>query len=853
MEKRDKSLTEWKSSTTPKPIKTNPITYPMMAIHISYDGPLDLALCKTREQKTYSNTQKQWSWIVEKISSTHRTAETFADYISFPRTKQDTIKDIGGFCSGYLRAGRRLASNIAHKQLITLDLDTAQVETWDIFTMLFECAGAVYSTHKHAPETPRLRLLIPLDREVFPDEYQAISRWIAGEIGIEAFDNTGFQPHRMMYWPSTAKDGHYYFNYQDGPWLCADEILARYNDWHDTTEWPISERVHKVIDRLAKKQGDPLQKPGVVGAWCRVYGIAEVIAKHLADVYEPCDVEDRYTYKEGSTSAGLIIYDDKFAYSHHGTDPISGKLCNAFDLVRIHKFGLRDEDAKEDTPGNRLPSFKDMIHLATQDPAVRQLIGSEKLAEAFADFDDDYAAGADKGAPVVDPDDQKWLEKLDIDKNGNYLSTIKNVVLIMQNDPRLKGAIGLNKFENREMLLRDLPWKKLTAETRYMQDRDDANFRHYLEQYYGISAAAKVKDAVDIVVGNNGFHPVRDYLTAVEWDGQPRLETLLIDYLGADDNLYVRTVTRKAFVAAVARVFEPGIKFDNMLITIGKQGIGKSTLIDKMGSPWFTDSFNFHMLGTKQADEQLQGSWLVEVGELSGLPKAEIESAISFLSKREDRFRVAYGKRVDYFPRQCIFFGTTNKDRPLRDAEGNRRFWPVTTHSNAATKNIFTDLDLDVRGQLWAEAYCCFIAGEQLHLSEEVRQLAEKMQQWHTDTDDRIGMILAYLDQPLPESWDEKSIAQRREFLSADEDFKEAGVSLRTVVCAAEIWCEVLGGFLKDMNNHNTKFIHQMLQKSGDWEHSKGNRKFAIYGYQRAYVRTNTESLCLSESTNRQT
>ncbi len=298
-----------------------------------------------------------WSDFVKKISTTHRTAETHTEYLTAKKVRQDEIKDIGGFVGGYISGGRRKAGSILHRQLVTLDIDFGKSDIWDDFKMLYSNAAAIYSTHKHSPEAPRYRLIIPLNREVAVDEYMAISRRIAGSLGIENFDHTTFQPSRLMYWPSTSKDGEYFFDHQDEQWLDVDETLASYRDWTDTSEWPVSIREGTIVNKAIQKQGDPLEKTGIIGAFCRTYDIHEAIDTFLSDVYDPCDIEDRYSYKEGSTAAGLVVYEDKYTYSHHGTDPTSGKLCNAFDLVRIHKFGLRDEDVQEGTPGNRLPSY----------------------------------------------------------------------------------------------------------------------------------------------------------------------------------------------------------------------------------------------------------------------------------------------------------------------------------------------------------------------------------------------------------------------------------------------------------------------------------------------------------------
>jgi len=328
----------------------------MTQIKIQHDGPLDIATGRSRRETNWRNKETTWAKLVERVSVTHRTAETQAEYTGSTKGRQDEIKDIGGFVGGYLSGGNRKAGSVQHRQIITLDFDFANVDFWNDFTLTYGNAAALYSTHKHEPEAPRLRLLMPIDRIVQPDEYEAICRRVAGVLGIELFDPTTFERSRLMYWPSTSKDAEYLFEYQDGPWLSADEVLNSYHDWRDTSEWPVSEKVNKIIQRGMAKQGDPLEKTGVVGAFCRTFTIHEAIETFLSDLYLPCAIEGRYTYKEGSTAAGLITYDDKFAYSHHGTDPTSGKLCNAFDLVRVHKFGLTDEEAQAGTPVNKLPS-----------------------------------------------------------------------------------------------------------------------------------------------------------------------------------------------------------------------------------------------------------------------------------------------------------------------------------------------------------------------------------------------------------------------------------------------------------------------------------------------------------------
>jgi predicted P-loop ATPase len=796
---------------------------------ITHDGPLDIATGRHRRESNWKNKQTLWSALLEKLSTTHRTAESYAEYLAAKKPRQDEIKDIGGFVGGYLDKGKRRKNSILNRQLITLDADSPSQDLWPDFKMFYDNAACIYSTHKHSPELPRYRLILPLDREVMPDEYIAIARRLAGSIGIEYFDPTTYQPERLMYWPSTSKDGTYVFEAQDGPWISADAILATYHDWRDSSEWPMSDRERSIPLRAIKKQGDPLEKPGIIGAFCRTYNIHEAIAEFLPDVYEPCDVNDRYTYAMGSTAGGLVVYDDKYAYSHHGTDPVSGKLCNAFDLVRLHKFGLQDEDVREGAKATELPSYKEMIVFACKDPATSKTLSMDKLEETEADFADDLV-----DAPQAE-ENLDWLSDIKKDKQGRATQTIENVIIVLNNDTALKGKFAYNEFEGREVATGRLPWRHDKNTSPHLTDTDDAGLRHYLEKRYDLSSANKIKDALDIVIKKNSFHPVREYLSALQWDGEERLETLLIDYLGAEDNIYVRTVTRKALVAAVARIFQPGIKFDNMLTIVGDQGIGKSTILSKLGGKWFSDSFNFHMLSSKQGEEQLRGAWLVEVGELTGLSKTDVESAKSFLSRCEDRYRVAYGKRLEYFPRQNIFFGSTNNKRPLRDSSGGRRFWIVVTDADKATKSVFDGLTQDDVDQIWAEAYTYYESGESLVLSAEVKTMAEAMQQEHTEADDQAGVIADYLEILLPERWESMDVWQRRDWLKGEDELSEAGTIERTHVSVAEIWCELMGGTIKDMTKNNTKHIHDYMQQRSGWKMGKKTKRYKLYGTQRVY------------------
>lgn len=779
---------------------------------LKFDGQLDIAAGKSRKETHWKNESVTWSELVNKLSTTYRTHETVSEYNAATKTRQAEIKDIGGFVAGYVNNGRRKTENITFRSMLTLDLDFAQPGFWDIFTLQYSCAALIYSTHKHTPKSPRLRLVIPLNRTVLADEYVAISRRVAGDLGINDFDDTTFEPARLMYWPSTSSDGEFVSEVQDGKWLDADEVLGSYVNWRNASEWPTSDRVREVISSDIKKQGDPLEKTGTIGAFCREYSISEAIDTFLPDLYEETVVEDRYTYTHGSTAGGLVVYEDKFAFSHHGTDPISGLLVNSFDLVRIHLFGNKDENVKEGTPTSKTPSFCAMETFALADKGVRRRIGAERLEEAKSKFDNIDDSDLEAGIPM-DYDDS-WLGELDQTKRGECNATIDNALIILRNDPVLKGLFALNKFDLREIATRNMPWRKITPATRFLKDSDDVGVRHYIETKYALKSKQCIQDALTLVVEENAFHPVEEYLLKLKWDGVKRVENLFIDYLGSEDNVYHREIAKKMCVAAVARILKPGCKFDYVVTLIGKQGCGKSTFLANLGKQWYSDSFG--NIQTNAAFESLQGVWILEIAEMAGFKKAEAEAVKHFVSKTEDRFRVAYGRRIETFPRRSIIASTSNDRTPLNDPTGNRRFWLADCMVNNPCKCIWTEMPKEV-DQIWAEAVELYRAGETLFLSKEVEEMARASQEEHTERDERESLIKDYLEHPIRADWRTVDLFDRRDYLSKPVELSETDIERRKVT-VLEIWTECYGKPESDLDNYRSKEIRKILSGFKEWE-----------------------------------
>lgn len=800
-----------------------------MDIRLNNDFSIDLATAHSRIAKKWRNRHWLWSELLQRCSETKRTGETAAEYARMSKEEQSNVKDVGGFVGGYLSGGIRKNANVMYRTVATLDIDYGTVNVWDDFTMAFGFAAMIYSTHKHSSKTPRYRLVFPLSRQVSPAEYEPLCRKIAAEIGIDLFDDTTYELPRLFYWPSTSKDADFVFDYQDGPACDVDAILSQYVDYKDVSAWPLSSREGDVIAHEIKKQGDPTEKPGVIGAFCRAYSIEDAIDTFLSDKYEKTGHDGRYTYKLGSVAGGLVCYEGKFAYSHHETDPASKQLCNAFDLCRVHLFGAQDEGSRA-LDVTRKPSYAAMQEFAAKDKAVKLLMARERAQAAADDFD-----GLDDAELPEDYNDE-WKAELEYTKSGKLLCNIANIILILENDPALAGHIVHDLFTGMDSAKDGLPWNKNANQ---WTDTDDANLRVWLEKHYDITGKEKIADALTAVLTRHSYHPIRDYLNGLTWDGVPRLDRIIIDYMGAEDSELNRAMSRKHFVAAVARVFNPGCKYDYCLIMSGAEGIGKSTLLRVMGGKWFNDSIT--TLEGKEGMEQLRRAWVVELGELSSIKRSDVEQVKAHLSKQVDIYRAAYARRVLEHPRQCVFCGTTNEALFLKGDTGNRRFWVIPVVAELRKYKDWSEAIRRDRDQLWAEAVHYYKQGEPLYLSEELEAQAKQRQQdFNDDNDDPIvAMLDKYLNTLLPVNWDTMDIQARRSYLRDPDPLQAEGTVKRDKVCAAEFICEQLG---KDMADKDYKYlcrrVSKMIGDRPEWERVSSTKHAAkLYGTQRGFRR----------------
>lgn len=806
---------------------------------------LIISEANNRLSKQWVTTEITWSEFVDRLGKPKITAETLDEFLSYSKSKQDDIKDVGGFVGGKLKGNLRRSEAVESRSLITLDLDNLAYEddTKIIKTLnSLGCAYVVYSTRKHQTTKPRIRVIFPLAEDVTAEEYEPIARKVAEFIGLRYCDPTTFQAVRLMYWPNHSIDSDYVFTYADKPMLDGAAILNMYVDWKDVTSWPEVPDAQKLHQNMLKKQENPLEKEGMVGAFCRRFNIYQAIDEFLPGVYEPCDVADRLTFIGGSTTAGAIVYQDGlFLYSHHATDPCSQKLVNAFDLVRLHKFGHLDIQAEVNTPVAKLPSWIAMKEWVMAKTDVRKDLLKERQQKAIAEF----SIVDDKNEEVLEgeivEDDDNWKDGIQYSADGmKALSTLANIILILRNDKELKFKIFKDIFSSRILVRDGVPWdRKFETLDRIWNDTDDAGLRWYLESFYGITSTNKIMDGVSLIAEENAENKVATRLQSTQWDGEKRLETLFIDYLGCEDNVYTREISEKSLVAAVRRAIYGGIKWDNMPILIGPQGVGKSTFLKILGMDWYNDSL-VNVEG-KDACELIQGSWILEMGELSSLRKSELNLVKNFLSRTDDIFRASYGRRAQKYPRRCAFFGTANDTNFLRDETGNRRFWPIDCFIYKPKKSIFNDLN-DELDQIWAEA--CELAKNKFYslvLSKEAEKIAKEEQEAHSEDNVFKGIILDYLDKKIPKNWNSLDAFAKRTFLDEYEtmskQYDENNLILRDKVCAAEIWEEALKNSIRFMKKSDSIEINKVLASLKEWEKMKTSSKFGKYGVQRGYKR----------------
>lgn len=770
----------------------------------------------------WSTIRYTWDDFLERLNRDIRSTETMRDFDRLDRTARANLKDVGGYMAGELSGARRLKSAVLSRSMITLDVDYAD----SLFPVEFETrfpgvAAVIYNTRSDREKSRRFRVVIPFSEEVQDAaQYEAAARKMAELLGIDLFDPTTFQAERMMYWQSLSSDQPKVFEVFEGEPISAEYLLSLYGnneEWRDIRNWAFKSDQEKETRAIVSKAmaQNPREKAGLVGAFCRAYSVPAAIEKYLSDVYEIAPGNDRYTYKAGHSVGGMIVFDDLFCFSYHSTDPISdGHAYNAYDLVRVHKFGHL---GKED-------STKEMNKLVCADKeCVKDMVTPDADLDDFDDYGD--AVKSDSTREVTE---LVW----DLDGKGNKQVTVNNFVNAFKSDPLLNGLLAYDMLKETIVFTRPSFTAKGSKKGDLVNDTDISIIKGRIERMHGIYNDAKLNDAIEQVSSDNAFHPIKLYLESLTWDGVPRIDTFLVDYMGAEDNAYTREAFRKMLLAAVTRIYEPGRKFDTALVFYSEQGVGKSTLIQRLSKGWFNDSLT--NLSGKESYEAIQFAWLVELAELSALRKSDVEAVKNFISKREDTYRGAYARRVKTHKRQCIFFGSTNDDEFLKDATGNRRFFPVEVKRTRKTRLIFEPEFDAIVDQLWAEAMEGYMLGEALTLSDEAEAIAGGTREEFTERTPIQGLIEEYLDRLFPADYEDRFLAQRLDFLNGD--LGEEGTETKNSFSLIELWTEALGRRKDEYTVVKARELSNAVKALKGWKRDKQARQ-KIYGPQVIYRR----------------
>ena len=844
-----------------------------------------IAVGRSRTDKEWKNSEVSWKQLEERLSVPVRTPETMDEYRKARKDDRLKIKDVGGFVGGPLKRGsdkdgRRTKNSFIGRGLMSIDIEApAQsgriIEAADLEKIYgaldaLGCAYIAHSTHSSRPDNIRIHVIIPLSRLAEEDEYAAATLKVSDGIGFDYIDPTCVQTARLMFWPSIPKDAEYIFRSVEGEALDLDTKLAEYIDWRDASQWPgASEGMRRSMRRKGitgtvtdGRLQDPTMKGGWVGAFCKVYSIDDAITAFGLPYRKTGN--NRYTYEYGSSQNGAVCYDDRWLYSNHATDPCSLQCCNAFDLVRIHKFGDLDATSTAETPVNRLQSYARMEELCAADKEVSTERAKQQMAgfEACPVFEpsekkkDDPAENTAFEAvdifadeePASPEKDASWILKADRKKSGEVIATPNTYTVILKNDRRFqkggRSIFAYDAFSLRKSVIAPLPWSKEDERFPHeWSDADTSSLTVWMSENYQLhTGKSMLQDAVDTIFTENTFHPVRSWLESLpEWDGVKRAEKVFIDFLGCEDNELNRTISRKHLTAAVKRVFEPGCKYDQVLVFVGPEGVGKSEIIKRLAHGWSTDSAI--PVGEKDAYQNLPGNWLIEMGELSDYETKSSSMYKNFIAASIDKYRPSYGRETISVPRQCVLFGTTNEDAFLKGLTGNRRFWVMETGERSAERlnDIFSGKLDTMVPLIWAEAYHYYKEREQLTLPWTLELQMRELQDAHNNeySDDNRNIIEDYILTDKPAGWTTMSTEEKRDWYHRRGPYDGTAEKVTTYrpeyTCVKEIALVVYGQSLNSKSKFEDRKLKALLDRLDCLQWINQSRRFGDMGNQRAY------------------
>jgi putative DNA primase/helicase len=742
-------------------------------------------------------------------------------------------KEAGNYVLGRLESdGRRNNRTVVARSALTLDVDNPDGDfVYKMQSLTF--LHIWHTTYSSTPENPRYRLIIPLDREISPAEYEAAARGVMDQMGMECFDPGSIEYARYMFMPSSQKPS--WFEWEEGPGngiASAEELIALA---------PESLAGLPPI-RPSRWKQSPFEMAGMVGEFNRAYEDLD----ELIEVYDlPYDKagDKRWTLRGAiGSAAGVGEVAAGLWYSHHGGDPAHGEAQTAFDLVRIHLFGELDEGVKSTTPVNRKPSHVRMTEVASKDNKVIASMLSS-LEEDFGKPDPPPTAPTgqvDSTDPDEDPEEDDedapddWRVKLAFNRAGSVVDSLHNWDLIIHNDQDFQ-CIVRNEMTNSIEIDRDLSWRAYRSNARSWVETDLQHLKNKIERRYRLKASKeRVDEMVTLAAFDRKIDPVVDYLKGLDgrWDGRARVEECLP---GVKATTFTRLVARKSMVAAVARAMQPGVKWDHSLILFGDEGLGKSYWVDKMSRGW---TANLGDIRNKDTLITMDRTWIVMSDEGHSLKKADADAQKEFLTRTVDIYRAPYDRQVAEHPRRCVIWGSTNDDVFLRRQQGNRRFLIV----HCTERVDFDMLTPDYVDQVWAEAYALWQKGERLYLDDTESSAAIEAREPFTEDDSLAGRIEDFLNMPVPEDWSTLGRALRTQHYRDYQDGLAPETEFRPkLTCPVQIWYELLGE-MRNPQLADLRLIRESMKNVPGWRRLDKPIWFPGYGTQRSYERFDVDA-----------
>ncbi len=748
-----------------------------------------------------------------KTSREFLTLGDVAKMLSTPGTK----KNEKSYLPGELKDNHRKKVNVLSRSMLTLDLDGAQEGGFEaLCASLSDFYYLWHTTYSHSEEKPSYRVLVPLAEPLPPEPYGDLVRRIIFTAPGASIDASSAKPSQIMFTPACKDPFSYDYGVHEGILADGWGMLKSLNGGESIPDKP-----------RIRRRNPPGEAPGIIGQFNRAYPDLEELITTFGLPYGPADSIGRHHYNGSSpdNNAGLENMKENpgYFYSWHGNDPAREQALSPFDLVRIHQF--KDLDEGYNGPINRAPSYKAMRDFLDTHEGFKKRVHAEAYEAVVHNLSksaEDVTGGTLKMPPVrelpparethtnvevlttEELDNTQWVSQLEVDrKTGKFVDSLRNLTLIFDNDPKMKGV---GWCERGEYFTEADPhnWPG-TERSPKLTENQKVLLRNRYENIYGLKVSPE--RLVQIFAERkavNSFDPVRIYLESLHWDGNKRMETCLP---GVEDTEYNRMVARKVLLAAVARTFEPGVKVDEALILVGPEGTGKSSWIKEMSKGF---SVEFQNIESKDTVQILSETWIAMAEESEVVAKSDFNRLKSFLTQTSDTYRVPYAVEPETRLRRWVVWGSTNDMELLRERDGNRRFLMV----ECVRPRDFDLLTPEYVDQIWAEAVHAYLMGESHVMNSYERELARSAREQHIHSDALTESIAEHLRLPITSDWHEKKPETLRSIVGQwnVDVIGSTGDKERDFITPKEVWVEVEGMSLADFTLRDQSRVKDSLQ-----------------------------------------